>query len=522
MERSAFGAGICVLFLLCYGIPNRLISLSACRDLTTSMDAGIPFVPEFVYLFYLAYLLVFMPVILVRERSLFIRSAVAFAILFVLSFILFMTVPVLVPRPVYIPDSFAGSLVKNIYSSDRPVCGFPSLHVSASLLAATIISQEYRRIGFLSFALFSLTSAAVLFIKQHVLLDVLGGILIALAVGWLVLANGVRIRRILQAAVLNLRNLTMRSERGLSTRLAESRERTSGGAEYDLYEPAATACSTFIVVHGVTLQGERDPRLVNFCRSLAQCRIRAAAIELPALKRCRFEQGDVDTIIDLASELSGVTGEKIGIIGFSLGAGLSLAAAANPKCSEIIDPLLLFGPYYSFGDIWHEFLENRGDRRPRTEEEWDNHIWIRLVLAYREIDSLNIGMEDREELVKLLECYCFEKSLQRKRRCYERTLLDLDVEGLVRKLEDEGSFERLSPKGKLAGVNGRVLVLHDENDGLIPPTQSRRIMEELSLHRNMGMQRLLITPVLSHVTARSAWRFLDLFRILSIMGEIFQ
>ena len=95
------------------------------------------------------------------------------------SCVIFAVFPVYVPRPYAVPDTFAGGLVSFTYSTDRPVCGFPSLHVSMSLLTALIVLRERRFVGAVAMVFCALTSVAVLFVKQHVVADVAGGLAIA-------------------------------------------------------------------------------------------------------------------------------------------------------------------------------------------------------------------------------------------------------------------------------------------------------------------------------------------------------
>jgi pimeloyl-ACP methyl ester carboxylesterase len=333
--------------------------------------------------------------------------------------------------------------------------------------------------------------------------------------------NTSRLGRGFKALALNVRNLSARSDGRESARYSESRRATGSGVEYDFYEPAEATGSPFVVLQGLTLQGERDPRLVNFSRALARSGIPAAAVELPELKACRFDRSDVDAIVDLVKELSSGSDQKIGIIGFSLGAGLALVAAADEGIADIVDPLLLFGPYYSLLDLRNTILEQKNIRLA-NDEQWDDFIWIRMVLAYRAIDSLELEDDDKKELIDLLTNFCHEPSLQRKMQFYERVLNNMDIEPLCHRFVEDNVIADLSPQGKLTSISGRVLILHDCYDNLISPGQSEKIMEELRSRRDGSVQRLLVTPILSHVTIRSVWKFLDVFRIMDIMGEIFR
>jgi hypothetical protein len=66
------------------------------------------------------------------------------------------------------------------------------------------------------------------------------------------------------------------------------------------------------------------------------------------------------------------------------------------------------------------------------------------------------------------------------------------------------------------------MVFHDPHDPLIPPSEARRLYEELKSRGPDARQRLLITPLLSHVNARATWRLMDVFPLLGMIGELFQ
>lgn len=183
-ERIAFCVGLYLFFFLGYGLSNRLVPLDTCMDFTVSWDRLVPFEPLFVWPFYLAYLLVLLPGILIRSRELLFNTAVAFGVLIAVSVALFFLVPVQVPRPAEIPGTLSGSLVARVFEADRPVCGFPSLHVSASVLAAAALFRQRWVLGALAAPLAIATSVSTLFIKQHVLIDVAGGVVLAFLVDW--------------------------------------------------------------------------------------------------------------------------------------------------------------------------------------------------------------------------------------------------------------------------------------------------------------------------------------------------
>jgi membrane-associated phospholipid phosphatase len=65
------------------------------------------------------------------------------------------------------------------YAVDRPYNNFPSLHVSLATYSYLLLFHARRKLGWLLLAPYLLILASPLFVKQHFLLDVLGGLALA-------------------------------------------------------------------------------------------------------------------------------------------------------------------------------------------------------------------------------------------------------------------------------------------------------------------------------------------------------
>lgn len=328
--------------------------------------------------------------------------------------------------------------------------------------------------------------------------------------------------RFFRATLLLIRNATVKIDTAQDAPpMGVIPKSTDSGIGYDLYEPDDTPIKTFIVIHGLTLQGERDPRLICFSKALATSGVRTAAISLPALKKCRFEDKDVHAIMDLVRTLSAVYNQKIGIIGFSLGAGLGLVAAASTDVRDMVEPLILFGAYYNLTDI-RDIIAGYSRKVPTNDDQWDSFIWIRLIMAYKNLESLPLNEIEKAELVEFLTQYCVETSIDRKREFYERVLKKLNLE--EKNIFDVSAevMKKLSPENKIRSITCRVGLLHDSFDRLIPWQHSEKIFQELSDRHNPNGQKMIITPLLSHVTARYSLKVTDIYHILSILGEIFR
>lgn len=184
VEKVITIALLYLAFLISYSLVNRTIPVSGSFDLTTTLDQRIPFVTAFVYPFYLAYVILPMPIFLLGNRTQLSVISVAFLAMLTLASIFFLLFPVRVPRPDAVPATLSGNIVARIYEADRPVCGFPSLHVGISFFVAFVSLKMSVCWGVVLLGFAFLTSLSVLFIKQHVVLDVIGGVVLSLAAYW--------------------------------------------------------------------------------------------------------------------------------------------------------------------------------------------------------------------------------------------------------------------------------------------------------------------------------------------------
>jgi membrane-associated phospholipid phosphatase len=118
----------------------------------------------------------------IRNRSLFWRVFIAYNVAVLACNVIFVLMPTYVPRPDFPLTDSASMLVQFIYSHDAPFNCFPSVHCLTSYLLFITINRDMKlaklpRIGWS--VLLWLIIASTVFIKQHSLLDVAGGIALA-------------------------------------------------------------------------------------------------------------------------------------------------------------------------------------------------------------------------------------------------------------------------------------------------------------------------------------------------------
>jgi membrane-associated phospholipid phosphatase len=146
-------------------------------SLTTFVDRSIPFTPGWVWIYLLYYPFCFMPLFLLNNIDTFRRVAGAYLMEFVLAFIVFLSFPVRMIRPLVVPDTLSTKMVGIIYKMDPGFNVFPSLHVANSLLVALIFYRYNKILGIFFILIAILISLSTLYVKQHYFLDVVTGIL---------------------------------------------------------------------------------------------------------------------------------------------------------------------------------------------------------------------------------------------------------------------------------------------------------------------------------------------------------
>ena len=286
-------------------------------------------------------------------------------------------------------------------------------------------------------------------------------------------------------------------------RVRESRVVTPAGSVYDLYEPTSEVRRT----------------LVQFARTFAASGFRVATVRLPALAACDIAASDVPVLCDAVGHLTDAHGGRVGVIGFSFGSGVALTAAADAAIRDRVDPLLVFGAPHQLAEVWDNLLAF-GACPPASDGPWDDFCYVQLIWALRRPDLVSAAVHARAR--ELLEGYCAEKDIQVKRSFCERELLPLDLASHTRAAPRPAGMRELSPAGRLAEVTARVLLVHDSADRIIPPAHSERSFAELARRGDPDRQRLLISPVVSHVTPGDLWRLGDLRRLLGMFGELFR
>lgn len=292
------------------------------------------------------------------------------------------------------------------------------------------------------------------------------------------------------------------------------------GLVYDDYRPRGRCLGAVIALHGVTVQGRHDARLVHFARSLARSGVACAVPSLGGLSTCRFRAEDLDEIGELIALAAERAGERVGLIGFSYGGSYAVVTAARAAVAERVRFVLAFGPYHSLPALFDWYLES-DPVEPAAEAEWDNRIYLHLVLAHQLAAELGLPESLRAEVGALLGRFCHDATAEEKLRFFEQRLRPLGLVAEAHRRADRTLLDALSPAGKLAPLRCPASVVHDLHDTMVPPREGERLHAELCRLERPERFRLLVTPLLSHVDLSALRRLGDVKRLISTLSVIF-
>lgn len=170
---------------LLYVFQNR--AAADAWSLMTEVDASLPFVPAFAlpYSLWYPFLFVVFALVLRKDRREYFRLLLAFCLGLLLSNLVFLLFQTTVPRPEIGSDGFFHGLVSFIYTNDQPYNCFPSVHVLTSALMVYGSRVLSRAAKIPIFVVAASIIVSTVMIKQHVIADVLAGLLAAKLVFWL-------------------------------------------------------------------------------------------------------------------------------------------------------------------------------------------------------------------------------------------------------------------------------------------------------------------------------------------------
>lgn len=155
------------------------------------LDHLVPLRPTWVLVYSALYLfLILLPVLAVRDETHINRTVLAYLTVWIVAYACFLTVPTIAPRPPEVVGAgFGAWSLRLLYGADPPYNCFPSLHVAHSFVSALTCYRIHRGVGAAAVIAASFVGISTLYTKQHYVLDVAAGVLLA-TVAYVVFLHG--------------------------------------------------------------------------------------------------------------------------------------------------------------------------------------------------------------------------------------------------------------------------------------------------------------------------------------------
>ena len=178
-----------VVYLLSYQIPKIVVPEYRLHYLNISLDDQIKiWTPMFIVyvgaFFQWAYAIY---ILCCKQTEKGYRYASAIIIGSLIGFITFIVYPTAITRPEIIGDSIFDRFARFIYSVDNVICACPSFHCFCSTIVILFIKDcgESKKLLYINMFISLLVYISTLLTKQHVLIDIPFGILLAFVAMWI-------------------------------------------------------------------------------------------------------------------------------------------------------------------------------------------------------------------------------------------------------------------------------------------------------------------------------------------------
>ena len=285
------------------------------------------------------------------------------------------------------------------------------------------------------------------------------------------------------------------------TRSPEQREVTfataSGSGVADVYRiPDGRERAGILLFLGVNPAGRDDPRVVNLGQGLARS---GFVVMIPWSEKMVERRLDVDAPDDLVAGFSYLQGredvdeERVGIVGFCVGASMALVAAEDPRIRDEVSFVNSFGGYYDIHDLLAQ-IGGRTSFYEGVEEPWEPSDQTRDVFTTELLEGL--GDPQERAMVEELLSQGTEASPQQLEnlspagRAAYHLLQGTTLEEARKLLETLppaklGLLARVSPSVRIGDLKAEVFIMHDREDNNVPVEESRRLADALADHGDL-------------------------------------
>jgi membrane-associated phospholipid phosphatase len=168
-----------LVWLILFEVVGQHASKLPTRDITSFIDKQIPLVPQFIWPYLLCYIFPLLPLLVVKDHHRLNRTLLSIILANFPAFTLYLIFPIAFPRP-ELGQTLSNHLLSFLYNVDfHPGANkLPSLHVTFTwIVYSACRRQRLNPLGdAIIFLLAGLITLSALFVKQHVIADVVAGI----------------------------------------------------------------------------------------------------------------------------------------------------------------------------------------------------------------------------------------------------------------------------------------------------------------------------------------------------------
>ena len=175
-----------ILNFLAYSLIQYFITINEYSFLT-SLDTAIPFIPEFIWIYHtLIPIIGISAIVLIKNRKLFFSTLNGYIIATIILSIFYIFLPSFYPRQLITDSSVSSYMVELTRLIDNANNTFPSGHVTFSWLLALFLmksdcAKRWKWLGPTYLIWATLIAISTLVLKQHYIVDVISGIILATA-----------------------------------------------------------------------------------------------------------------------------------------------------------------------------------------------------------------------------------------------------------------------------------------------------------------------------------------------------
>jgi fermentation-respiration switch protein FrsA (DUF1100 family) len=301
----------------------------------------------------------------------------------------------------------------------------------------------------------------------------------------------------------------------------------------DLYTPGdGSAKARLVLVPGLAQGGKDDPRVVAFAEGFARVGYVVLVPEVEGLRELRASPSDAielaDAVIHLTRmRVAGLEPGQSGIAAISYGVGPAILAAIDPRAKSKVSFVLAIGGY---GDMIESVTYvTAGYERDGPGSPWREGTpnvygrWAFVFANAQRVSSASDGATLKEIAERKFEdpeadISDLTKSLGPEGRTVFALLDNKDpdkVEELIAQLPEgiRSDLEGLDlARRDLSGIEAKVLLIHGEDDTIIPVTQSKRLAALLPA----GKAELFLPAHFMHIEFQQGLSFSDMLTLWAL------